>query len=235
MPKELKNTTSSIMNKIHKGGYRMRPRSYFVFISALAVTGLVISTLASVFSVSLTRFALRGYGSLAKPQAEVFALGFPWWILAIAIIGLLLGFLLIRRYDFSYKYKTWLVLTVLAVSTFAIGWGADAAKLSEVVINNTPVQKTMKSYQYRYENEIKEREQKRQIQQNQGQDQKGNQELNQAQPQIKNQFQPQDQGQPQIQSQGQTQNQNQIEIQETSGNNNIQENGQELKKTNNQK
>lgn len=196
MPKEIKDTTYDIMNKIRKGGYKMRPRSYFILASVLATAGVAVSAVISVFSVSLTRFALRGYGSLVKPQVETLAFDFPWWALVIALASLLLGLVLIRRYEFYYRNKFWLVSTVLAVSTFAIGWGVDAAKLDEVVINHTPVQNIMKQYQRQYENGVKAREQFRQEQKEQGQLQKGSQEVQQVDNKdngFQNQFQEQNQ------------------------------------------
>ncbi len=211
----------------------MRPRLYFVLGSILAIAGLMISFSASIFFVSIIRFVLRNQEGY---RIEQLLFDFPWWAPILAILGLLAGILLIRKYDFSYKTKFWVLSAGLVAATLTAGWAADASGIDKVWIDRGPMQGIMK--QYRQENRIKE-----QGAQSQNQKRIQNQEQNQNLPQTKNQnqVQSQPQGQSQNQNQVQTQNQNQTQSQPqsqaqgTNGDKSIQGNEQDLKKVNSNK
>lgn len=116
MPKEIKNISDQIMSKIHDGKLKMRPRVYFVFGSILTFVGLVASIATSVFAVGLIRFLARSNGIWNHKLSRMLSI-FPWWLLVLAVLGLVLGVILIRKYDFSYKvdFKKAIILTILAV------------------------------------------------------------------------------------------------------------------------
>lgn len=116
MPKEIKNISDQVMSKIHDGKLKMRPRVYFVFGSILTFVGLVASIATSVFAVGLIRFLARSNGIWNHKLSRMLSI-FPWWLLALAILGLVLGIILIRKYDFSYKvdFKKAIILTILTI------------------------------------------------------------------------------------------------------------------------
>lgn len=102
------------MGQIRQGKLKMRPRMYFVAGSALTFIGLIASIATSVFAIGLIRFLLRSNGVFSHKLDRVISI-FPWWALALAVLGLAVGIMLLRKYDFSYKVnmKTAIVLIVL--------------------------------------------------------------------------------------------------------------------------
>lgn len=130
MSKELNKTTEEIMNKIHNRQIKMRPRLYFVLGYILTLGGLIFSLVSSVFFVGLIRFTLRSHGPMGQYRFEQLLSNFPWWALFLAIVGLVLGIWLLRRYDFSYKVNFKLLIISLIVSVLVTGFLVDMIGLN---------------------------------------------------------------------------------------------------------
>lgn len=122
----------------------MRPKIYFVLGSILTFAGLVASIATSVFAVGLIRFLIRSNGILSHKLDRMISI-FPWWILVLAILGLVLGIILIRKYDFSYKIdlKKAIILTILAV--IISGWLVDALGLNDFLVRKGMMRGMMRS------------------------------------------------------------------------------------------
>ncbi|MFA6386411.1 MAG: hypothetical protein WCW04_01405 [Candidatus Paceibacterota bacterium] len=131
MSKELKKTTEEIMSKIHKGQIKMRPRLYFVFGYIFAIIGLVFSFITSIFFVGLTRFTLRSHGPMGEYRLEQLLSTFSWWMPVLAIIGLITGIWLLRKYDFSYKINFKLLIIGLVASILIAGFVIDMTGLND--------------------------------------------------------------------------------------------------------
>jgi uncharacterized membrane protein len=131
MSKELNKTTEEIMNKIHKEKIKMRPRLYFVLGYILTMCGLVFSFITSVFFVGLTRFALRAHGPMGEYRLEQMVSTFSWWMPVLAILGMVIGIWLLRKYDFSYKINFKLLIIGLIASVIIAGWVIDATGLND--------------------------------------------------------------------------------------------------------
>ena len=111
------------MNQIHEGKAKMKPRIYFVIGSILTFLGLVFSTIVSIFFIGLLRFSFRThYGWRAQYKLNQMLSDFPWWILIPAIVSLVFGVLIIRKYDFSYKIKPWIVIVIFILVMIFAGW-----------------------------------------------------------------------------------------------------------------
>jgi hypothetical protein len=152
MSEELKVTTNKIMGQIRNGRYKMRPRAYFLAGSVFAMIGLGSSVVVSVFFTSLMSFVFRSHGPMGDYRLQQLLSNFPWWALIAAIIGLVSGALLLRRYEFSYKNKLWVIITALIATVAFAGWGVDASGLDELWLSRRPMQGIMR--QYRQENGI---------------------------------------------------------------------------------
>jgi hypothetical protein len=126
MQKELKNISEAVMDRIYKGEIKMRPKIYFILGSVLTFLGLVASIAVSVFAVGAIRFVLRSNGGIVGHKLERIFTLLPWWLLPLAVVGLVSGIILVRKYDFSYKigYKRAVVVAILVV--ISAGWLADA-------------------------------------------------------------------------------------------------------------
>jgi len=130
MSKELNKTTEDIMNEIHKRQIKMRPKLYFILGYILTITGLVFSFTTSIFFVGLTRFTIRSHGRMGQYRLEQLISNFPWWMLILAILGLIFGILLLRKYDFSYKINFKLLIIGLIISIVIGGFAIDMIGLN---------------------------------------------------------------------------------------------------------
>ena len=131
MPKEIKNITDSVMREIHEGKLKMRPRLYFIIGSILIFIGLTSSILSSIFLVGLIRFSLRAHGPMGEYRFAQMLDSFPWWAAVLAVLGLILGVWLIRRYDFSYKINFKIIIIGFVAAIIIAGWLVDASGLND--------------------------------------------------------------------------------------------------------
>ena len=132
MPKELKNITDSIMGEIHHGNLKMRPRLYFIIGSTLLFISLVLSALSSVFLFGLIRFSLRSHGPMGQYRFEQLLESFPWWAVVSAVLGLIIGLWIIRKYDFSYKINFKIIIIGFVAAIIIAGYLVDAIGLNDV-------------------------------------------------------------------------------------------------------
>jgi hypothetical protein len=140
MSKELNKTTEEIMSKIHKGQIKMRPRLYFIFGYILAIVGLVFSFITSIFFVGITRFNLRSHGPMGQYRLEQLLSTFSWWMPVLAILGLITGIWLLRKYDFSYKINFKLLIIGLIASILIVGFVIDMTGLNDFWLHRGQVQ-----------------------------------------------------------------------------------------------
>ncbi len=146
MSKELKNITGAVMDRIHQGKIKMRPRVYFVIGSLLTFIGLVASMLTSVFLVGLMRFSFRSHGPMGKYRLEELLSRFSWWGPVLAILGLVIGIWLLRRYDFSYKINFKAMIFGIVVAIIVAGLVLDMTGLNDVLLRRGPMQGIMRQY-----------------------------------------------------------------------------------------
>jgi uncharacterized membrane protein len=131
MSKELNKTTTEVMSKIHEGQIKMRPRLYFAIGYILTIVGLAFSFITSIFFVGLTRFAFRSHGPMGEYRLDNMISSFEWWIPVLAILGLVIGIWLLRRYDFSYKINFKAFVIGLVVSILIAGWIVDLTGVND--------------------------------------------------------------------------------------------------------
>lgn len=131
MSKELNKTTEEIMEKIKKGQIKMRPRLYFVVGYILTILGVVFSFVTSVFFIGLTRFALRAHGPMAGYRLDKLISSFSWWIPALAVLGIVSGVYILKKYDFSYKINFKLFIIGLLASMIIAGYVIDMTGLND--------------------------------------------------------------------------------------------------------
>jgi len=144
MSKELKDISKNVMNQIHEGKAKMKPRIYFVIGSILTFLGLVFSTIVSIFFIGLLRFSFRThYGWRAQYKLNQMLSDFPWWILIPAIVSLVFGVLIIRKYDFSYKIKPWIVIVIFILVMIFAGWIIDVIGLNDILSQHGPMKGMM--------------------------------------------------------------------------------------------
>ncbi|MDP2815415.1 MAG: hypothetical protein Q8O19_01915, partial [Rectinemataceae bacterium] len=146
MPEELKNITGSVMERIHQDKIKMRPRVYFVIGSLLTFIGLVLSILTSVFLIGLMRFSLRAHGPMGEYRLEELLSRFSWWGPICALLGLVIGIWLLRRYDFSYKINFKVMVAGFIAAIIVAGWVLDMTGLNDVLLRRGPTRGMMREY-----------------------------------------------------------------------------------------
>lgn len=146
MSKDLKDIKNIVMNKIHDGEIKMRPRIYFIIGSILIFIGLVFSFLSSVFAISLMKFFLRSHGPMTGYRLDQLLTSFPWWGVVLAVLGLTIGISLLRRYDFSYKINFKITLITLIAAIIISGWIIDMSGLNDIWFNKGPIPKGVRRY-----------------------------------------------------------------------------------------
>ncbi|MFA6301260.1 MAG: endolytic transglycosylase MltG [Candidatus Paceibacterota bacterium] len=146
MPKELKNITENVMDQIHQGKVKMKPRAYFVVGSILTFVGLIFSVIVSTFFVGLIRFSLRTHGPMGQYRFDQIMSSFPWWAVILAILGLFIGIWLIRQYDFSYKKNPWIIIIGFILAIIVAGCITDMAGLNDTMFRYGPMRGMMGNY-----------------------------------------------------------------------------------------
>jgi hypothetical protein len=146
MSKELKNITEAVMNKIHDGEIKMRPKVYFIIGSLLTFLGLVASMLISVFLVGLMRFSMRTHGPMGEYRLDQMLSSFPWWAVVVAILGLVTGIWLLRRYNFSYKINFKVIVISFVVAIIVAGWVIDMTGLNDILFRQGSKRGIMRQY-----------------------------------------------------------------------------------------
>jgi len=134
------NLEEEVMKKITSGQVKMKPKWYFAVGSLLMIVGLVSLTLTAIFLVNLTVFLVRkqgpGYGRL-----EIMLNTFPWWIPILAVLGMVMGILLLKKYDFSYKKNFFLVVMFFLSSIIIAALAIDCLGLNDIWSKRGPVRK----------------------------------------------------------------------------------------------
>lgn len=147
MSKELKDIENNVMNQIHKGKIKMRPKVYFVLGSILTFVGLVSTIITSIFMVGLTRFLLRtNYGWRAQYRLEQIFSEFPFWIILVAFIGLILGIWLIHKYDFSYKINHNVLIAGFILAIITAGLLIDTMGINDALMRHNPMKNIIKRH-----------------------------------------------------------------------------------------
>lgn len=71
---------------------------------------------------------------------------FPWWAPVIAIVGLVAGISLIRRYDLSFKVDFKLIIVGFVLAIFVGGIVVDLIGLNDALIRRGPMRGMMRQY-----------------------------------------------------------------------------------------
>jgi nicotinamide riboside transporter PnuC len=135
-----------VMTKIKRGEITMKPKWFFVVGSLMAGAGLVGASIGAIFLVNLTLFILRKRGP-GIMRLELMLTSFPWWIPLLAIIGIVAGIWLLKKYDFSYK-KNFLLIIAVFISSIAIAaWFIDYLGLNETWSRHSPTRKFYQQFE----------------------------------------------------------------------------------------
>ena len=123
----------------------MKPKIYFVLGSVLTFAGLVSTIIISSFMIGLIRFSMRtNNGWRAEYRLEKMLSEFPWWIIIIAIVGLVLGIWIIKKFDFAHKIKPWILIASFILAILVAGFITDKTGVNDVLIKHNSMRKMMR-------------------------------------------------------------------------------------------
>lgn len=120
-----KQITTEVMAKVNSGQISMKPKWYFAVGSVLLVSGLAGITVGGVFLTNVTLFLLKKHGPMGQWRWEQLISSFPWWVPILALLGILSGIWLLRKYDFSYKRNFWWIMLGFVAVIVIAGWLVD--------------------------------------------------------------------------------------------------------------
>jgi len=119
----------------------MKPRWFFVVGSLLMMAGLVGLSIGAVFLTNITLFLLRQHGPMGQWRLQVMLDNFPLWVPVLAVAGIVLGIVLLRKYDFSYKKNFWIIISGFIISIILAGFVMDYLGLNDVWSRQGPMKR----------------------------------------------------------------------------------------------
>jgi glucan phosphoethanolaminetransferase (alkaline phosphatase superfamily) len=138
-----KDIKKDIMNQINLGKIKMKPKIYFILGSILTLIGLISSVIISTFLIGLIRFSLRAHGTMKQYKFEQIIANFPWWIIVLAILSLIVGIWFIRQYDFSYKKNLWVIIASFILAIILGGLIVDMSGINDILYKKEPMKRMM--------------------------------------------------------------------------------------------
>lgn len=140
-----------VMAKIKRGEITMKPKWYLVVGSLMMGAGLVGASIGAIFLVNLTLFLLRKRGP-GFMRLELMLASFPWWVPILAIVGIVAGIWLLKKYDFSYKKNFLLIIVAFIASIIITAWLIDYLGLNETWSRHGPMRRLYQQFERRDNN-----------------------------------------------------------------------------------
>lgn len=151
MPKTKKikkiDLEKTVMQKVKSNEISMRPHWYFVLGSALSFIGLIGLSVIAVFLVNITLFLSRQHGPMGEAKFQTMINSFPWWIPVVAVVSIISGVFLLKKYDFSYKRNFWLVVLGFVVAIIVAGFVIDYSGLNETWSRQGPMKRFYQQFE----------------------------------------------------------------------------------------
>ncbi len=110
-----KNLTAKVIGTIKQKELAIRPRWHFILGATLSALGLAITSALTMLSLHLLRFRLTHPGIGAGRKLDFILTNLPWYIPVLAVVGLVGGYYLLKRYDFSYRHNFIAILLVVII------------------------------------------------------------------------------------------------------------------------
>lgn len=128
-----KNTQKSdiqttVMNQINSGKINMKPRIYFTILWLLGIFASIGAGLSFAYAINMINYVVRiqtsttpAYG--ARQNLDNAIANYPWWILVISVVLIVVAIWLMRKNSRIYRYKLSLVIVVFLFVSTLIGVG----------------------------------------------------------------------------------------------------------------
>jgi len=130
-----------VMSQVKTGKIAMKPKWYFAAGSLLLFSGLVSLIVGAIFLINLTIFTLRRRGPITCWKLQTMIENFPWWAPVLAVIGIILGIWLLKKYDFSYKKNFRLIVISFILAVLFAGFLIDRLGLNDYWTRREPMKR----------------------------------------------------------------------------------------------
>jgi hypothetical protein len=135
------NLEKAIMAKVKSNEISMRSRWYFILGSFLTIIGLVGFSILAIFLTNLTIFLFRQHGPMGQWRLQLLLNNFSWWIPVLAVLGIIGGIWLLKKYDFSYRKNFWLIIFGFIISIILAAFILDYSGLNDTWSRQGPMKR----------------------------------------------------------------------------------------------
>ena len=142
-----RNLEKTVMTKITTGVINMKPRWFFVLGSILMMFGLIASSIGAIFLMNLLFFSLHQHGPMGEWRLQLMLESFPWWILLLALGGIISGIYLLKKYDFSYKKNFSLITSVFIIAVISAAFLINLTGINDLWSRQGPMRGFYQKYQ----------------------------------------------------------------------------------------
>jgi len=118
-----------IIGKIKSGEVKMKPKIYFIAVTALITLGILITIGFALFITSFIIFSLHSSGSWFLPRFGTKGIGaffmeMPWFLVILASLFIILTYFFGRRFSFAYRnpliYFAAIILVAVVAGSFIV-------------------------------------------------------------------------------------------------------------------
>ena len=141
MPSQPKDINAEVMTKIRSGELKMKPRAFFITGSIAMFLGLILSFVSATFLLNLFFFFSRAHGPMRNYRLTSLLQSLPWWVPVFAIISILTGIILLKKYDFSYQKNPILIFGGIIFALIVTAWILDYTQLNDLWFRRGPMRK----------------------------------------------------------------------------------------------
>lgn len=135
--------SKSVMDQIHSGQVRMKPRLYYTLLGVFSLGAIIASGLSVAYLASIVFFWVRiqtadtmAWGARAHLNDALQS--FPWWAVALAVMLFSLAVYLARRHGRLYRHKTSTIAAVIMLCSIVVGVGMSYAGIGSIHGSHRP-------------------------------------------------------------------------------------------------
>lgn len=132
---------STVMDQINSGKLNMKPRIYFTILWLLGIFASIGAGLSFAYFINMLTYVVRiqtaatpAYG--ARQNLDNAIANFPWWVLVLSVLLIVIAIWLMRKYSRIYRYKLSLVIVIFLFVSTLIGVGMSYLNIGHSTENN---------------------------------------------------------------------------------------------------
>lgn len=126
-----KNIKKTVMDSINQKHLHIRPKWHFVLGATLSSVGLIITMSMSLLAIHLLKFRLTHPGIGAARKLDFILTNLPWYIPVLGVLGLVGGYYLLKRYDFSYRKNFGYIVLAIIISLLLGSYALSSLRLDD--------------------------------------------------------------------------------------------------------